>query len=363
MAWVEKRPGGYIGRYRLDGRAKSTTVFKRKRDATEAAEEAERQGKLGEHIDRRKGRITVEEWSQRWLDSLHVSPKTRSTYEELLSSLILPTWGRVPLNQVSLSEVKKWVANMEGPRGPVSASRKHAASSQLVRMLDAAVDEWIILNNPARTASGKANYRPSPKRHKAHRYLSHAELEALALAAGDHGAMIRLAGLTGLRWGEITALRVRDVDSLHGRITVERAFSIVGGKKVLGPPKTHERRTVTFPRSLGEQLTAQAAGRGKNDLLFSTRTGEPLDNANFSKQILTQAWKMAGIDRLTFHDLRHTAASLAVQAGGNVKTVQNMLGHASATMTLDTYAGLFETDAQALADKMDAARSAAMVTV
>jgi integrase len=62
----------------------------------------------------------------------------------------------------------------------------------------------------------------------------------------------------------------------------------------------------------------------------------------------------------TFHDLRHTAASLAVQAGANVKAVQTMLGHASATMTRDTYAGLFDTDADALADALDAARGRAI---
>jgi integrase len=225
-------------------------------------------------------------------------------------------------------------------------------------MLDAAVDEGLILSNPARTPSGKVGYLPSPKRHKAHRYLSHAELEALASASGDHGTMIRLAGLTGLRWGEITALRVGDVDPLRRKVTVSRAYSIVGGRKILGNTKTHERRTITFPASLTVALVKSAEGKGPNDLLFGT--GEPVDHSNFAKRVLDKAWKAAGIERLTFHDLRHTAASLAVQAGGNVKAVQRMLGHASATMTLDTYAGLFDTDAQALADRMDEARERAI---
>lgn len=72
------------------------------------------------------------------------------------------------------------------------------------------------------------------------------------------------------------------------------------------------------------------------------------------------AWKLASIQRLTFHDMRHTAASLAVLAGANVKAVQSMLGSASATMTLDTYAGLLDTDADALADALDEARDRAI---
>ena len=76
--------------------------------------------------------------------------------------------------------------------------------------------------------------------------------------------------------------------------------------------------------------------------------------------VLEKAWRAAAIERLTFHDLRHTAASLAIQAGGNVKAVQNMLGHKTATMTLNTYAGLFHADAEALADRMDRAHGEAV---
>ena len=360
MAWVEKRPGGWIGRYRVEGRSRSTTVFTRKRDATEAAREAEQRGKLGTWVDPKLGRVSVAEWAPRWLGGLNVTPKTRSSYEELLSSLILPRWGRVPLSQVTLSEVKRWVATLEGPRGPVGETRRRSAGAQLVRMLDAAVDEGLLRVNPARTASGKANYLPRAKRHKDHRYLSHDELEALAAACGDHAAMIRFAGLTGLRWGEITALRVRDVDFLRNRVTVSRAYSIVGGQKVLGNTKTHERRVLTFPRFLVGPLSVVARGKGPDDLMFPGPRGLPLDNSNFSKRVLEPGWRASGIERLTFHDLRHTAASLAVQAGGNVKAVQRMLGHASATMTLDTYAGLFDTDAQLLAENMGAARERAL---
>ena len=359
--WVEKRTGGYIGRYRVDGQTQSTTVFKRKKDATDTAREAERQGKLGKWIDPKAGRITVAVWSQKWLGSLDVSPSTRHNYEELLSSLILPRWGKTPLSRVTLSDVKRWVATMSGPRGPISDSRRRAAGAQLVRMLDAAVDEGLLHSNPARTPSGRVGYLPSPARRKAHRYLSHSELEALASASGDHGTMVRLAGLTGLRWGEVTALQVGDVDYLGRKVTVSRAYSIVGGKKILGGTKTHEHRTVALSRAMTDALARSAQGKDPKELLFATSAGEPLDHSNFARRVLDGAWRAAGIERLTFHDLRHTAASLAISSGASVKAVQGLLGHKSAAMTLDVYAGLFDTDAEALAERMDEARERAIL--
>ena len=368
MAWVEKRGSKWIGRYRAAGQTKSTNAFLRKGDAREAAEEQERRAKLGEWTDPKAGHITVSEWSEQWLGSLDVTPKTAHTYQELLDALILPRWGGTPLSSIRLSEVKRWVTTMRGRSGrTLSPSRRRAAGAQVVRMLDAAVDEGLLRSNPARTPSGKANYLPSPTRQKDHRFLSHGELERLAEAAGAlgpedgrWGTLVRLTGLTGLRWGEVSALRVGDFDALRARLKVERAYSTVGGQKVLGATKTHERRTVRIPRSLVEPLATLCEGKGHSDLVFTTKAGSPLDNRNFAQNVLTPAYEAAGVDRLTFHDLRHTAASLAVQAGASVKAVQTMLGHASATMTMDTYAGLFDTDADALADALDAARERAV---
>ncbi|MER7071020.1 site-specific integrase [Terrabacter sp. NPDC000476] len=355
MAWTEKRSGGWLGRYRVDGIVKSTPVFKRKTDAKQAADRLEQEAKRGTYIDPKRGRMTVGDWADRWLASLEITPKTDHTYRELLGSLILPTWGSVPLSRIQLVEVKRWVASMRGPRGELSDARRRSAGAQLVRMLDAAVDEGIISANPARSRSGKVSYLPSAKRSKEHRYLTHAELEALARSCGEFAALVRLAGLTGLRWGEVTALRVSDVDLMRRRVTVRQAYSIIGGRKVLGEPKTHERRVLTVPPFLADSLTAQVAGKEQEDLVFSTASGEALDNTNFARRVLQPAQKAAGVERLTFHDLRHTAASLAVASGANVKAVQRMLGHASAAMTLDVYAGLFDTDAEELAERLSRA--------
>ena len=115
----------------------------------------------------------------------------------------------------------------------------------------------------------------------------------------------------------------------------------------------------TVPRSLVDALVEHVAGKDPDDLVFTTPRGDVMRNHNFRSRVFVAAAKQIGMPGLTPHDLRHTAASLAVHAGANVKAVQRMLGHASAAMTLDVYAGLSGDDLDAVADRLDAAAAAA----
>jgi integrase len=96
------------------------------------------------------------------------------------------------------------------------------------------------------------------------------------------------------------------------------------------------------------------AGKGPDDLVFTTWRGRPLRNLNFRRDVFDKAAVDAGLEGLTPHELRHTAASLAVSAGANVKAIQKMLGHSSAAMTLDVYSGLFDDDLDGVANSLDA---------
>ena len=89
------------------------------------------------------------------------------------------------------------------------------------------------------------------------------------------------------------------------------------------------------------------------DLVFTTWRGKPLRNLNFRRDVFDRAADDAGLHGLTPHELRHTAASLAVSAGANVKAVQRMLGHASAAMILEVYSGLFDDDLDGVAERLD----------
>ncbi|MEO9139123.1 MAG: tyrosine-type recombinase/integrase [Jatrophihabitans sp.] len=128
----------------------------------------------------------------------------------------------------------------------------------------------------------------------------------------------------------------------------------VHGRLVWGVPKTYEARTVPVPRILIDDLARLAAGKASNDLLFTTASGAPLRNRNARRSWFDAASETIGEPGLTPHELRHTAASLKISAGANVKAVQAMLGQGSAAMTLDTYADLFDDDLDAVADRLDA---------
>lgn len=130
-----------------------------------------------------------------------------------------------------------------------------------------------------------------------------------------------------------------DFDMLRRRVNVSRSVTESGGL-AWSTPKTWERRSVPFPASLAEELSAAMVGKGRDALVFTDQRGGVLRNSNWRARVFGPAVaKCQKADEtfpsITPHDLRHTAASLAVSAGANVKAVQRMLGHAKASMTLD----------------------------
>ena len=241
------------------------------------------------------------------------------------------------------------------PPAGLSAATVRQAHRVLSLILALAVRDGRMARNPA-------DHVPLPRaRRPGKRYLTHGQVAALADAAGEHRLVILTLSFCGLRWGGLAALRVRNVDLMRRRLEVNEAVTEVAGRLEWGTPKTHQRRTVPIPRSLVDALGEHVAGKGPDDLVFTAPRGEVLRNLNFRRDVFDPAATAAGLEGLTPHELRHTAASLAVSAGANVKAVQRLLGHASATMTLDVYSGLFDDDLDAVADRLDAAaaRSAA----
>ena len=133
---------------------------------------------------------------------------------------------------------------------------------------------------------------------------------------------------------------------------------VQGKGLVWGTPKSHQRREVSIPSFLVDDLADRMAGREPDDLVFGgIRNDQPLRVSTF-RSAFSAAAASIGVPDLHPHQLRHTAASLAIASGADVKVVQKMLGHASATMTLDTYGHLFEDRLDEVAAAMDAAREA-----
>jgi len=137
-------------------------------------------------------------------------------------------------------------------------------------------------------------------------------------------------------------------------VRVEESATEVGGRLEWGKPKSHEARTVIVPRFIAEELASRLDGKTADDLVFTAPRGGPLRGSNFRIRVWSPAVVDAGLPAdLVPHDLRDTAASLMISSGASIKAVQRALGHASAKVTLDIYAGLFEEDLEALADRME----------
>lgn len=130
-----------------------------------------------------------------------------------------------------------------------------------------------------------------------------------------------------------------------------------------GPTKGHGRREVPLSRFLLDDLSRHVAGREPEDLLFTGGRGAVMRSQTFQRAALTEAATRLGVPGFHPHELRHTAASLAIASGADIKVVQEMLGHKSATMTYDLYGHLFPDRLDVVADAMDAARTAALADV
>ncbi len=177
---------------------------------------------------------------------------------------------------------------------------------------------------------------------------------------------MRFLGWTGLRIGEAAALRVGRLDLLARRVEVVEAATEVNARLAWGSTKTGERRTVPLPHFLAEQLSAYLVDRphGPDDLMFTMPGRGPLRAYKWGERYFRPAVAVAGLPQgLRVHDLRHTAASLAIRENASVKIVQAMLGHRSAAQTLDRYGHLYPSDLDALAERLDRAHAAAATEV
>jgi integrase len=329
-------------------------TFPRKIDAERFLTTIDHSMLTGGYVDPAAGRLTVGEWAERWLGGqVQLKPSTRVRYAGLLRVQVLPAWERVPLVAVTHTEVAAWVQRLVA--SGLAPSTVRQAHRVLSLLLDLAVRDGRLSRNPAARVPLPRARRPDK------RFLTHQEVAALADAAGSYRLAILVLAYCGLRFGELAALRAAHLDLLRRRIFVVESVTEVSGRAVFGGTKTHQQRTVPLPVFLVDDLAKHVVGKGSDDYVFNAPKGGVLLLRNFRRKVFDPAAEAAGLSRLTPHDLRSTAASLAVSAGATVLSVQRLLGHSSAAMTLERYSGLFEDDLDAVADRLDAAARAPRV--
>lgn len=346
---------------------------KREADAFEATTLQAVRG--GTYVDPKLAeKMTVGKLTAEWLERVQtigangrrpVTPKAYDNYRRLCENYVLPRWGKTPLSSVTYDATGDWITSLNGMDGkPAGPRTRELVGKVFGRIMGYAVRKRLLAHNPTKDPAGGADYIPDARPVKRHTYLSMEQLAAVARSAGNGDLMVMLAGTCGLRWGEVTALTVASVRlGEKPMLAVTQAYSEVSGKLILGPTKGGEDRQVPIPQLVAERLSSAIGGKPSGERVFNSPRGTALRNGNFTKNVYKPAIaKAAGSNpdfpSPTFHDLRHTAVSLAISAGANVKVVQRIAGHASATLTLDTYAGLFDDDlhdsASRLNDKLTA---------
>jgi integrase len=270
---------------------------------------------------------------------------------------ILPTFEKATLAGVDMLLVSEWLAALVG--ADLSPSRIRNAHQVLSQVLATAVEANRLARNPA-----KGVRLPRIVRREMH-FLTAAQVEQLAgVIAAPFSLLVRFDAYTGLRAGELAALRVGRLDLLRSACEVVESATEVDNKLVWGVTKTYERRTVRLPRFLCEQVGSYLADRphAPNDLVFTMLQGGPLREPKFAERYFKPAARAAGLPAaLRVHDLRHTCASLLIREGASIKAVQHHLGHKSASITLDRYGHLFPEELDHLADRLERLHAQAAV--
>jgi integrase len=309
--------------------------------------------------------MTVGEYLDVWLKGSVYGSVRQSTYDRdtnLVNNHIKPVLGGLKLKKLNSVHIQSFYRDRLD-KG-LSASTVHKMHDILRRGLAQATKWHLVQRNVADTVKPP---RPAPKEIRA---LSAAETRRLLEAAGVDRleALYVLAVHTGMRQGELLALRWQDVDMESAVVSVRRTLTRSGGRVAFGEPKTKKsRRSIRLTPQAVEALRShlerqlrdmEILGDRYQDLglIFTTDTGGPINPSNLRQRSFAPLLKRAGLPHMRFHDLRHTCATLLLSRGVHPKFVQELLGHATIAITLDTYSHVMpnmgDATARAMADAL-----------
>lgn len=328
----------------------------------------------GTYRDAKQGKQAMSEVAEEWFTSLRrPGERTKGDYRELLDLYVIPKWGTWQVGAIRWEDVSKWLTALCEQPGRRGRKLSPARIAKIHQVVFGGVMKHAVRTGRIAVSPAKDHELPliDDDGEDVHVYLSHEQVANLAEAAGEYRLLILVKAYTGIRWGELTALKVSRVDALKRRLRIAQAYSRIKGKGlVLGAVKNHERRSVPILASLVEELAELVKDRPGSALVFPAADGEPMKYTSFRDGVFDPAVKAAYLDveveqelgvKITPHKLRHTAASLAIAAGADVKVVQLMLGHKSAAMTLDVYGHLWPDRLDEVAGALDVGRISAVV--
>jgi len=348
---------GWEARHRDSTGNERARTFRTKRDAELFLGRQSADMQRGDYLDPRLARTTFATWAEEWLSTtVHLKPKTQASYESILRKRVLPVFGTARIASVEQVDVRRFVAEL-AKSGDESGTIRNTFN--VVRQVfGAAVASGAIRANPCTGVRMPRSTRSEML------FLEPAEVLALADAINPaFRTLVLVAAYTGLRAGELEALRVRRIDLLRGTAEVCESLADVNGKLSFGPTKTYSHRTVRLPRFICDELAGHLASRGgrPDDLVFTGSRGSPIRHNLFYARHFKPAVRRAGLpEALRFHDLRHTCAALLIAQGAHPKAIMERLGHSSIQVTLDRYGHLLPGLDEALTDGLEATYRASL---
>jgi len=353
MACVRYRRGRWIiDFYDQDGKRRWHTLPKgnTKKDANI------KKGELEKSV-RRKTYITPKKLplfpavAGDWLNNkLNIRDNTKEGYKGHLENHLNPHFGGLKIDQITYTVVEQYVtATLKKGTSPATLRKILVTLSGIMKY---AMKHRYIDHNPVREIERPADDTSGEKNGEMS-ILQPGELLALVDAADSQKERViyMVAGLTGMRQGEIFGLKWTDIDWINQQIHVKRTYN---HGKFYEPKSKTSRRSIDLAPELVKELKMWqlACPKGELDLVFPNSKGRPENKANFLRRQFYPALASADLPHMRFHDLRHTYCALLLDQGENIKYIQRQMGHSSIQVTLDIYGHLMEDVNQEAAAKL-----------
>lgn len=358
MAHIRKHPvtGKPQVRWRDPAGREGSKTFSRAADARAFKTQVEREVQTGLYVDRGLAKTPFANCAVEWLDSkVDIRRSSWARDESYLRNHVMTSFGAMPVGAITKPEIQTWIRNLQN-QGLAPGTIKHCFRI-LRSILDEAVDRKLIPESPCRRVA-----LPRIERQE-HLYLLPEQIHKLVLAIDPRfKALVLCAAYLGCRWGELVGLRRANLDMDRGILRIVGTLEEVAGvvRYVEDTKTPASRRSLTLPRFLVEELRAHFArfstkAASHQDFVFLSPEGGFLRRNNFRRRFWKPALKAAGLDeRLRFHDLRHTCASILIAQGAHPKEIQSRLGHSSITTTMDRYGHLFPALGEQLDEQLEA---------
>ena len=311
----------------------------------------------------RADEYTVGAWAMNWYN-LYAKPNiresTQRSYEGFLNLRVIPVLGNIPLKKLKARDIQKLyndtrdhgrITKGKTVKNPgLSASYVQRLHALLHNCLERAVKERLILRNPCDDC-----IPPKIQKHEM-QTLAQEDIHAYLREAERRGvlAMFFLELCTGLRKGELAALRWEDLNTERRTLRIDKqAMSVPGGGVKVTRPKTETSiRTLSVSKEVIRLLEEEHAKHPDNPYMFPSPATDGMYYPDAINRLHEKILKGAGLKHIRLHDLRHTAASTMLQNGVDIKTVSGMLGHYDAGFPLRTYTHTTDRQQEQAADMM-----------